>query len=73
MPITIGSIKLFKVEEVLNAFAEGDGKLSKQTIRKYIRDKKLKGRKVGGIWWVTEDSLREWLGAGPEVPRQANA
>jgi len=67
MPMKIGDITVYKVEEIVDAFKEGEGKVSKQTIRRYIRDKKLKGRKVGGIWWVTEDSLRDWLGAVPEA------
>lgn len=62
----IGDITLFKVEEIVEAFKEGEGKVSKHTIRRYIREGKLKGRKVGGVWWITEDSLRDWLGAVPE-------
>lgn len=74
MPIKIGDITVYKIEEILAAFSKGgQAKLSKQTIRRYIRDKKLKGQKVGGVWWITEDSLRDWLGAVPETQARAQA
>lgn len=35
--------------------------ISEQTVRKYIRNGSLKGQKVGGKQYVTEDTIKEFL------------
>jgi len=35
--------------------------ISEQTVRKYVRNGSLKGQKVGGKQYVTEDTIKEFL------------
>ncbi|MDX1618841.1 MAG: helix-turn-helix domain-containing protein, partial [Balneolaceae bacterium] len=37
--------------------------LSKMTIRAYLREGKIRGRKLGVQWYVTEDAIREYFEA----------
>lgn len=61
MPIQLGSIRLFSVAEVSEAL-----NVTAPTIRRYLKEHKIKGRKVGCKWFVTEDSLRNFFGVFPE-------
>lgn len=36
----------------------------KQTVSKWLRDGRLKGIKVGGLWRIPEESLEEFLHQG---------
>lgn len=56
MPIIIGDIKLFS----LNDLAETLG-VTTVTLRSYIAKGKLKARKMGGKFFVSEDALREYF------------
>ena len=56
MPIQLGDIRLYSVEELSETL-----KLTKVSVRAYIKQRKLKGRKVGTRWYVSEESLREFF------------
>jgi len=56
MPIRIGEIKLYSVLELSKKLD-----VTPITLRTYIRHGKLAGRKVGGRWFVSEESLREYF------------
>ncbi len=36
-------------------------KSTKPTIRAYLREGKIKGQKVTGKWYITEDNLKNYL------------
>jgi len=56
MPKNIGDIKLYTVEELSELLD-----IQETTIRKYLREGKLKGRKLARKWYVTEESLTEYF------------
>lgn len=56
MPIDIGNIRLFSVKELSDKLKCAPG-----TIREYLREGRLKGRKVGVKWYVSEESIREYF------------
>ena len=56
MPKKIGNLTLFSVQDLHEQLG-----LSKLTIRNYLKNGKLKGRKMGVAWYVTEDALREYF------------
>jgi excisionase family DNA binding protein len=56
MPKKIGDLKLYSVDDLHEMLG-----ISKMTIRAYLRDGKLQGRKMGVKWFVTEDSLRRYF------------
>lgn len=49
--------KLYSVKDLEPVLGKSD-----QTIIRYLKAGKLKGKKVGGQWRVTEEALREFLG-----------
>ncbi len=56
MPVQIGNIKLYSLKELVYPL-----KVNMITIRGYVREGRLKGQKVGQKWYVTEESLQEFL------------
>jgi len=56
MPIEIGSLKLFTIKELESLL-----KVSRNTVQNYLKIGKLKGRKLGVKWFVSEDNLREYF------------
>jgi excisionase family DNA binding protein len=54
--IEIGDIKAYDVQEIAKMFD-----MTPQSIRKFIREGRIKGRKVGTRWYVTEEAIREYL------------
>ena len=54
--IEIGDIKVYDVQEIAKMFD-----MTPQSIRKFIREGRIKGRKVGTRWYVTEEAIREYL------------
>ena len=54
--ITIINTKLYSVEDLVDIL-----KLSDRTVRAYLREGKIKARKIGLRWRVTEDNLRKFL------------
>jgi len=56
MSITVGEIKLLTLDEVSEIL--GIGTVS---IRKWIREGKLKAKKIGPRYYVQEEHLKEFL------------
>lgn len=52
----IGSLTLFSVDDLHEKLG-----ISKMTIRAYLREGRLKGRKLGVQWYVTEDAIRDYF------------
>ena len=56
MPRKIGSLTLYSVDDLHEMLG-----VSKLTLRAYIREGKLKGRKLGVSWYVTEEAIRAYF------------
>ncbi len=56
MPKKIGSLTLYSVDDLHELLG-----LSKMTIRAYLREGKLKGKKLGVQWFVTEEAIRSYF------------
>lgn len=52
----IGGLTLYDVAELAEALD-----VQERTIREYLKSGKLKGRKMAGKWYVTEEALREYF------------
>jgi predicted site-specific integrase-resolvase len=61
MPKNIGNIKLYSLEELSKTL-----EITTITLRTYIKQGKLKGRKAGGRWFVSEESLSEYFNPKPD-------
>ena len=57
----IGRLTLYDVKELSEALD-----VQEKTIRAYLGEGRLKGRKFGGRWYVTEKQLREYFEQEPE-------
>ena len=57
MPIQLGEIKLYSLKELSKTLG-----ITTFTLRTYIRQGKLRARKMGTKWLITEDALREYFG-----------
>ncbi len=62
MPKNIGSLTLYSVDDLHEMLG-----MSKMSIRAYLRDGKIKGRKLGVQWYVTEEAIRNYF-EQPEKP-----
>lgn len=58
-------MKVYDLNEVCELL-----KMNKQTIRKYIREGKLKASKVGTHYMVTEESIKAFLEANTIDPKE---
>jgi len=56
MPKQVGSLTLYSVDDLHEQLG-----LSKMTIRAYLREGKIRARKLGVQWYVTEEALREYF------------
>ena len=56
MPIQLGDINLYSLKEIAPFL-----KVNILTLRRYIREERLKGQKVGRQSYVTEESLEKVL------------
>lgn len=56
MPRKIGNLTLYSVDDLHEMLG-----VSKLTLRAYIREGKIKGRKLGVSWYVTEDAIRAYF------------
>ncbi len=52
----IGDIKFYDVQEIAKAFD-----MTPQSIRKFLREGRIKARKFGTRWYVTEEAIRDYL------------
>jgi excisionase family DNA binding protein len=64
MPIKLGEIKLYSVQELAKSLD-----VTTVTLRAYIKQGKLKARKMGGKWYVSEESLKSYFNPQPEERR----
>ncbi len=62
MPKKIGSLILYSVDDLHQMLG-----VSKLTLRSYIRTGKIRGRKLGVSWYVTEDAIKEYFDQPVEV------
>jgi len=71
MPKQIGNLTLYSVDDLHKQLG-----LSKMTIRAYLREGKIRARKLGVQWYVTEEALREYFNepraGGQKVPRRGS-
>lgn len=62
----IGNLTLYTVEELAELLD-----VQERTIREYLRDKRIRGRKLANRWYVTEASLQAYFeGREPEPESQ---
>ena len=54
--IKVGEMVLYDVETLSKLLG-----IQERTIRRYLREGKLKGRKMARKWYVTEQSLQEYF------------
>jgi excisionase family DNA binding protein len=60
MSIQVGDMKLYDVEELAEMLNVGT-----PTIRKYLREGRLKGTKPAKRWYVSEEALKEYFQPEP--------
>jgi len=56
MPVKIGDLTLYTVEELSELFD-----VQAKTIRRMLRDGEIKGRKLARRWYTTEQELRDYF------------
>lgn len=56
MPKQIGDLTLYSVDDLHEQLG-----ISKMTLRTYLREGRLRGRKLGVSWYVTEEAIREYF------------
>lgn len=56
MPKKIGSLTLYSVDDLHEMLG-----ISKLTLRAYLREGKIRARKLGVSWYVTEEAIREYF------------
>jgi len=72
MPIEFGDLRLYSLDEVAQKFKKQDTSRSGVTVvtlRSYIRQG-LKARKIGGQFYTTEESLRQFVESGPAQDKE---
>lgn len=62
MPKKLGNLTLYSVDDLHEMLG-----VSKLTLRNYIRNGKIRGRKLGVSWYVTEDSIREYFDQSTQI------
>lgn len=65
MSIELGKVTLFTVEELAERLD-----VQERTIREYLREGKLQGRKLAGRWYVTDEAIADYF-RGVERPHEA--
>lgn len=63
MPRKIGSLTLYSVDDLHQMLG-----ISKMTLRAYLREGRIRGRKLGVQWYVTEDAIRDYFESEEERP-----
>lgn len=56
MAIQIGGLTLYTVEDLAEAL-----NIQERTIRKFLKEGKLKGRKLANRWYVPEEALKDYF------------
>ena len=65
MPILLGELKLYALKELSKSLG-----ITTFTLRTYIRQGKLRARKMGTKWLITEDALKEYFKEPQESKRE---
>lgn len=65
MPKKIGSITLYSIDDLHDLLG-----ISKMTLRAYLREGRLKGRKLGVQWFVTEEAISNYFNEDVEAKEQ---
>ena len=65
MPRKIGSLTLYSVDDLHEKLG-----ISKMTIRAYLREGRIRGRKLGVQWFVTEDAIRDYFNEGQQLKKE---
>ncbi|MEF9426237.1 MAG: helix-turn-helix domain-containing protein [Candidatus Mariimomonas ferrooxydans] len=63
----IGDIKLYSVIDLHNALG-----VNERTIRDWFNKGRLKGRKIGNEWFITEENLKKFLNGDGEAKIQGS-
>ncbi len=58
MPVVIENIKFYRIPEVADALG-----VTPQTVRQYIKTGRLKAKRIGRPLLITENNIKEFLGA----------
>lgn len=56
MPVKIGDLTLYTVEELSELF-----NVQAKTLRRMLKDGEIKGRKLARRWYTTEDELKDYF------------
>ncbi|MFA5669570.1 MAG: helix-turn-helix domain-containing protein [Balneolaceae bacterium] len=56
MPKKIGNLTLYSIDDLHEMLG-----ISKMTLRAYLREGRIRGRKLGVSWFVTEEAIREYF------------
>ena len=56
MPIKLADTTLYTVEDIAHKL-----NVTTVSVRNYIRQGHLKGQKITGRWFITEDDLKEFM------------
>jgi excisionase family DNA binding protein len=59
MSIELGKVTLFTVEELAERLD-----VQERTIREYLREGRLRGRKLAGRWYVTDEAIADYFRQG---------
>ena len=59
MSIQVGSLTLYTSEEIAEALG-----VTSVTLREYIKNGNIRGQKIGGKWYIPEESLNSFF-TGP--------
>ena len=59
MPKQIGDLILYDVADLSKALG-----ISDQTVRMYLREGRIKGRKIGTKWHASEEAIKEYFHGG---------
>lgn len=57
----MAEVKVYTLEEIAEILH-----VTRRTLYNYVKDGKLKAIKLGRVWRVTEDALKEFLSTGTE-------
>ncbi len=61
MPVVIGELRLYTLEEIQDKLS-----ISRRTLYTYIKTGRLKAQRFGSVTYVSEDALREYFNPPPK-------
>ena len=68
MPKQIGNLTLYSIDDLHQQLG-----VSKMTLRAYLREGRIRGRKLGVSWFVTEEAIREYFEGPQQQPSEPAA